>query len=285
MVQNILWFSLVLIIVLFLIQSIRLRSRDRQAQILMQKMHEKEKQAGFGRMLTGIAHDLGTPLGALGCAWQTRRKALDKLRLLIQCEENSISDSEGVCKILKALDNTDGVLDESLERSLEMVKFLRKAGRGEPEGPRVVAAAEVMDGVLRLLDYQLKSGIKVTNELDPEFKVLVQPGELGRVFINLLVNAHEAMAGAGEIRIASRTDQGNLYISVGDNGPGLPENSAGSLFSSGWTTKGPDAGSGLGLYISREIMSGFGGGITAENNPGGGAEMTVWLPLVTGDNQ
>ena len=285
MVQIIFLFSLVLIIVLFLLQSVRLREKSQQLQELMAQMHELEKQAGLGRLLTGIAHDLNTPLGALGCAWHTRRQALEKLRGMIESGNDPDLDSADIQKVLKALDNTRSVVDESLERSLEMVKHLRNVGRGEPEGPQVVSIRQVMDGVLRILDHQFKSGIKVVDELDAEYQVLVQPGELGRVFANLLVNAHQAMDGAGEIRLSSWIEQGNVYVRVTDSGPGLPGNGKKSIFCSGWTTKSCDQGSGLGLFISREIMQNFGGDITAENSSSGGAQMTVWLPVATGDNQ
>ena len=102
---------------------------------------------------------------------------------------------------------------------------------------------------------------------------------------NLLVNAQEAMDGEGEIRISSRVEQNQVYVMVQDNGPGLPTTADDSLFCSGWTTKGCQQGSGLGLFIARKIMQDFGGDIRAENHPSGGALMTIWLPLVAGDNQ
>lgn len=278
-------FSLVLILVLFLLQSVRVRDRNQQIRELTETMLELEKQAGLGRLLTGIAHDLSTPLGALGCAWHTRRQALDKLHEILNSENDGDLDTAGIQKVLKALDNTRTVVDESLERSLDMVQHLRKAGRGEPEAPQVIAIGEVMDGVLRILDYQFKSGITVVNELDPGLQVRVRPGGLGRVFANLLVNSLQAMEDRGEIRISSLVEQGNVHVIITDTGPGLPDAGEGTLFCSGWTTKGCEEGSGLGLFISREIMKGFEGDIIAANSPSGGAQMTVCLPVADGENQ
>ena len=278
-------FSLVLIIVLFLLQSVRVRSRERQIRELMEKIHELESQAALGRLLTGIAHDLSTPLGALGCAWQTRRQALDKLRVLLHSENHSDLDKAGIEKALKALEATRSVVDESLQRSQEMVRHLRNAGRGEPEDPQVIIVAGVMDSVLHILDHQFKSGVTVVNELDPALQVQIRPGALGRVFANLLVNAHQAMDGQGQISISSRVQQGNVHVVIRDSGPGLPEAGKDSLFCSGWTTKSCEQGSGLGLFISRETLQEFGGDIEAENHPSGGAQMTVWLPEATGKNQ
>ncbi len=285
MAQILFLFSLVLIIVLFLLQSMRVRQRDQQINHLLEQFQELEKFAGLGRLLTGIAHDLSTPLGALGCAWQTRRQALEKLQTILNADDPNGLDKAGIEKSLKALDNTRDVVDASLERSLEMVKHLRKAGRGEPEDPHVITLGEVMDPVLRILDHQFKTGVTVVNELDPALEVKVRPGALSRVLANLLVNAQEAMDGEGEIRISSRVEQNQVYVMVQDNGPGLPTTADDSLFCSGWTTKGCQQGSGLGLFIARKIMQDFGGDIRAENHPSGGALMTIWLPLVAGDNQ
>ncbi len=172
-----------------------------------------------------------------------------------------------------------------MERTLAMIDHLRKAGRGEPEGPVVLPVGDVMDRVLRLLKHQLHNGVTVVNELDPDVLVNVQPGGLGRVFVNLLTNAMDAMEGEGKIHIQSRRQEDNICISITDSGQGLPSNGAESLFRSGWTTKGCEKGSGLGLFISREIIEGFGGEITAANGPNGGAELTVCLPVATEEEQ
>ncbi len=285
MVQIIMYVSLVLILALFLVQSVLLRRRTSQVNELLKQLQELDKQAGLGRLLTGIAHDLNTPLGALGCAMHTRGKALDKLRTILAAEGGADSDPAGVQKVLKALDDTRGVVGESMDRTLEMIDHLRKAGRGEPEGPVVLPAHDVMDRVLLLLNHHLKNGVTVVNELDPDVLVKVQPGGLGRVFANLLTNAIDAMEGKGNIHIRSCREAENICISISDSGPGLPTNDINSLFCSGWTTKECEKGSGLGLFISREIVEGFGGEITAANGPDGGAEMTVILPVSSGENQ
>jgi len=166
-----------------------------------------------------------------------------------------------------------------------MMDHLRKAGRGEPEGPVVIPVHEIMDGVLRLLNSAFKDSVTVVNELDRADLVKVQPGELGRVFANLLTNSIDAMNGTGTINISSRRESGNICISIGDTGPGFPSCSMESLFCSGWTTKQCDQGSGLGLFISQEIMQNLDGKITAANGANGGAEMTVCLPVASGVSQ
>jgi C4-dicarboxylate-specific signal transduction histidine kinase len=285
MPQTIIFSSLILILILFLVQSIRLRNRNRQIRETLEQLKELDKHATLGRLLIGVAHDLNTPLGALECALHTRNRALEKLRTILESGGASGADEAAVQKVFSALDNTGNVLVESMERTREMLTHLRQAGRGEPEGPVVLAVDEVMDRVLRILDHRLKSGITVIKEIEPDLLVRVQPGELGRVFANLLVNAQEAMDDEGEIRIVGRRDSGRVTINISDNGPGLPPGHKDNLFCSGWSTKQSKQGSGLGLYISREIMRGFGGDLSAANGLNGGAEMSLWLPLASGEDQ
>ena len=279
MVQMIIYGSLVLILILFIFQSMLLRRRNNQVNELVKQIKELDKQAGLGRLLTGIAHDLNTPIGALGCAMQTRNTALTKLRTILNAEGGAESDLAGVKKIFKALDETKPVVDESMDRTLDMINHLRKAGRGEPEGPVVIAVHEVMDRMLGILGHSIKNSVSIINEVNTADLVKVQPGELGRVFANVLSNSFDAMGGKGSIRISSRRQGDTVCIIIADNGPGFPTCSMESLFCSGWTTKNGDQGSGLGLYISQEIMNSFGGTISAANGENGGAEMTLCLPL------
>ncbi len=287
--QTIIFGSLALILVLFLVQSIRIHKSKQQASELLKNLKDLDKQASLGRLLVGIAHDLNTPLGAMACAMQTRKSAIGKLIRALETQGGSLADDPGLQKAVVALESTEAVLDESLTRTREMLDDLRKAGRDEPEDLVIVPVLEVLNRVLRLLDHEFKAGITVVKEVDPGLLVRVRPGALGRVFGNLLVNAKEAMDGKGEIQIVGRLDSGKVFVKVTDSGPGFPAGDREKLFGSGWSTKCSHAGSGLGLFISREIIQGFGGEITAANGPAGGAEMTVWIPVAsesaTGVNQ
>ena len=282
MVQIIIYASLVLILILFVVQSVRLGRRTSQLGQLLKRVQELDGQAGLGRMLAGVAHDLNTPLGALGCALNTRRQALEKLRCILSSPGGSDADPAGVQRVLKAFNETDDVVEDAMNRSLQMIGSLRVAGRGEPEEPVSIPVSEIMAHVLRLLNHRMKKGITVVNALDPEVKAVVHPGKLGRVFANLLSNSIDAMDGRGTIRITSSVLEGRICLTLEDDGPGFPVGKCEAAFCSGWTTKGCEKGSGLGLYVSRGIVEDYGGTITAANSPAGGAEVTVCLPADSG---
>ena len=90
------------------------------------------------------------------------------------------------------------------------------------------------------------------------------------------------MSGPGTITVASSASPGQVAVTVGDSGPGLPDQCRERLFEPGFSTKSQDEGTGLGLFISRRIVERHGGRITADNGPEGGAIFTVVLPTGSG---
>jgi C4-dicarboxylate-specific signal transduction histidine kinase len=106
---------------------------------------------------------------------------------------------------------------------------------------------------------------------------------LAQVLLNLLVNAGDALEEArvqgGEVRVTGVVQGDKVTLLVEDNGPGFPPEVLPRLFESFFTTKGPEKGTGLGLSLSREMVERFGGRLTAENRPEGGARLRLELPV------
>lgn len=103
---------------------------------------------------------------------------------------------------------------------------------------------------------------------------------LQQVFLNLINNAIDAVGQGGEIVISTRLQPpGNLVIEFADSGPGIPQENIKHIFDPFFTTKDQGKGTGLGLYISYDIIKKLGGSITAANNRGGGAVFTIVLPV------
>jgi len=274
MSQIVLYASLILILVLFVIQSVRLRQRERQLADAIRVLTGAEKMAGLGRLLAGIAHELNTPLGAIGCALNTRRRALAAL--------NEAESDDSLVKMRAALATTDPVLDEALRRTDGLIRQLRLAGRGETDEPEQVDVNRVLEGALLLASHELKHEVTVQKDLDEIPTVSGSAGQLGQVFLNLLVNASQALDGSGTITISTRLDGDRVLVIVTDTGMGLPPGDPEQLFAPGFTTKGEDEGTGLGLHISRWIIQKHGGSISAESGPSGGAVFTVALPVEAG---
>jgi signal transduction histidine kinase len=142
-----------------------------------------------------------------------------------------------------------------------------------------VSLKEAVHHALSLSGKQLQhAGIQVSLDLpDPLPKVLASRDQLTQVFLNLILNALEAMSTGGELDITARHVGDCIELRFVDNGPGLPSEVLDRLFEPFYTTR--KRGIGLGLSISHSIIQQHGGTITASNAPGGGAVIVLTLPV------
>jgi signal transduction histidine kinase len=132
---------------------------------------------------------------------------------------------------------------------------------------------------LRMAARQLQ-GVRVESSLAAQVSVLGDEARLGQVFLNLLVNAAQALAGKRDPRVGVTTERvgDRVHATVWDNGPGIPRRDQGRIFDAFFTTKPGAAGSGLGLSISREIVRRHGGELSVESEEGRGSRFILSLP-------
>ena len=276
--------SLILVLLLFVVQTVRLRKRDRHFQVLADSVERQERMATMGNLLAGIAHELKTPLGAVSCCLDTAKRALGKMDDAMEEIEDSPLDAgaaESLARAMKAkkiVQDNEPILDQALTRTGQLVRQLRLAGRGDQEDPVSVDINELIEGALILMTHELKQDVTMDLQLGDVPPVNGWPGPLGQVFLNLILNAQQAIEGPGNIAVYSGIENGQVVVKVSDNGPGLPDGCLEKLFSPGWTTKSEEEGTGLGLFISRRIVDRHGGKIEAGNNESGGAVFVVTLP-------
>jgi len=277
--------AIIVVFLLFIVQTLRLRSREREINTAVGGLAQQEKMATLGHMLAGIAHELHTPLGAVSCAVDTRKRAVAKIeQAMSEIEAMQAGEAIDECclksrKSLEVILSTDPVLDEAIGRTRQLLGELKSAGRGERPDPVPVDVNDLLEGALLLLGHELKSETTVTKDLGAIPPVPGYPGGLGQVFLNLILNAKQAMEGPGTLMISSALEGEHVKVRVRDSGAGLPAGCHESLFKPGWTTKPEGEGTGLGLFISRRIVDRHGGTIEAGNHPDGGAEFTVILPI------
>jgi signal transduction histidine kinase/CheY-like chemotaxis protein len=242
-------------------------------------MHQRDKLAALGSLLAGVAHELNNPLSVvLGRAIMLEEK----------CEE-------------PAMRNSLGRLRTAAERCARIVKSFLALARQKPRETRPVEVPKVLDASMEILASGLRSaGIEVFREDAPDLPmVMADEDELHQVFLNLVINAQQALeeavlrstagfatagsdSGGSGRRLWIRTAVGGqgdfVRIEVADNGPGVPPALRGQIFDPFFTTKPIGAGTGLGLSVCHGIVSAHSGTITVDERPGGGALFTVTLP-------
>jgi signal transduction histidine kinase len=221
-----------------------------------------ERLATAGRLASGIAHEVGNPLGAI-----TGYAELARDRL-----------AAGEAARAETDDFLRRIADEA-QRIDRIVRGLLDLARPAAPVVGVVDVAVPIEAALRLARVQARfRSVEVEVAIPPALPaVSADEARLAQVFLNLLLNAADAMAGAGRVRVAARARDGRVEVEVRDDGPGIPAADLARVFEPFYSTKPAGEGTGLGLAISQGIVESLGGELTAANADGGGAVLTVAL--------
>ncbi|GAB4364819.1 MAG: hypothetical protein Kow00128_06830 [Deltaproteobacteria bacterium] len=236
------------------------RERTRRLREAQEQMIHKEKIAALGQMAAGVAHEIGNPLSALSS-------------ILRSFATRSVT-AEGREEKL-------AVMQDQIDRIAKIVREMVDFSRPPSFGTNLVHVNEVLRTAIGIARYDGRfRGIHLITGMDTEIPALKLDGDrLLQVFLNILLNAADAMGGTGTLTLTSRRENRCVFVQFGDTGPGIPEEALPRIFEPFFTTKDVGKGSGLGLSVSYGIMQGMGGSIRAENQPGGGSLFTVVIPL------
>jgi two-component system NtrC family sensor kinase len=223
-------------------------------------LFRSEKLATVGRLAAGVAHEVGNPLGAISGYAEVARSRL------------APGTDPGLGEALDRIAAAAGRIDHTVRGLLDFARPAPLELRPVSVAPALEAAMDLARMQPRLRDVEVV--VELPRDLPP---VLADERQLCQVFLNLLLNAGDAMEGRGRVAVAGQAESDTVEITVVDTGPGIALQDLARLFDPFFTTKDPGSGSGLGLAISHSIIESFGGGIDAANSPGGGAVFTLRL--------
>ena len=226
---------------------------NREIAAAREELLRSERLAAVGRLAAGIAHEVGNPLGAI-----TGYAELARAKLAAGAPAGEIGDY--LSRMSAETQRIDLIVRELLDFARPVQLTL------EP-----VLVGSALESALRLAQVQPRfRGVAVADELPPGLPaVRADARRLSQVFLNLLLNAADAMGGAGLIRVNARREAEGIEVVVADEGPGVSPEALPRIFEPFFTTKAPGEGSGLGLAVCHGIMESFGGGIAVENGERG----------------
>ena len=271
-----------------------LRGAYRDLQATQLQLIQREKMASVGQLVAGVAHELNNPIGFISSNVATLTDFVRRLRSMLETYQDAPlpeADRERiearrrelqVDYALKYLDSMLAGIREGADRTRKIVGDLRVFARTPDDVWQPTDLHEDLESSLTLLNHLVKDRVTVVRDYGELGHVECVRSQIDQVFLNVLANAAQAIAGPGTITIQTRSENGSAVIRIADTGPGIPSGVIGRVFDPFFTTKPVGEGTGLGLSISYEIAAKHGGEIRAESPAGGGAVFTIRLPMSRG---
>lgn len=238
----------------------RLPYKADEAERLLKLLAGNEKMAELGRLSTGIVHEINTPLSVIAAASQ------------MILNEHGLSD--------QVAEMAERIYQE-VHRLSQLTRSILVFSRHEDSSVEDTAVSMVLRDVLLFLKYEIrKHSTVVVEELEPCLPLIVaNPNHLKQVFLNLIVNALQAMEQGGKLAIAASSSMDGLVrIVFRDTGPGIPEDIRGKIFDPFFTTKDPGEGTGLGLFVTKTLVERLGGRIEVTSELGKGTSFILLFP-------
>jgi len=235
---------------------------------IQQQMIATERLAALGTLAAGVAHEINNPLAIIN-------ESAGYLSMLLKKEKLAqMPHREAFDKALLKIEN-------SVKRARNITHQLLGTVRKSNALLAEVDLAELVNETIRLFHKEIKDRkIEVIQEETKAMKpIWTDPDRLRQVLINLLSNAIHAIPGQGRISIQIETDTGGTAISVSDTGTGIPEERLEKIFEPFFSTKPPGEGTGLGLFVTREIVEKLGGNISVHSGIGHGSRFESRLNI------
>ncbi len=248
----------------------RLREADARMAELNAQLMQSDKLAALGKMAAGVAHEINNPLAVIlqVSGW------MDDL-----LADGEFRNGGGLEEFKKGIQK----IETHVERARTIVhNMLGYARRMEPRLEDVDVNQTISQTIELLENYARINNIEIHQGLAADLPIIAgERAKLQQVFLNLVSNAIDAIGKDGAINVRSVRSGGEIHIKVADNGPGIPVEQRGRVFDPFFTTKETGKGTGLGLWVSYNIVEKMGGTITVDSEVGTGTSFTVKIPIVT----
>ncbi|MDQ3801114.1 MAG: ATP-binding protein [Acidobacteriota bacterium] len=230
-----------------------------QLQRLNEQLIRTEKLAATGTLAAGVAHEVNNPLASISSLIQ-----------MLQRRENLDAETKEKLKLIST----------QITRITQVTRDMMDFARARPAAKNAVDVNAVLQTSLRLASFDkafqhLQLKIDLSENLP---KVFADADQLEQVFLNLLLNARDAMPGGGELSIETFRADGSIAVRIADSGVGIEEKNLKKIFDPFFSTKPTGEGTGLGLAVCYGIVTAHNGKIEVESNNGGGTSFLITLP-------
>ena len=267
----------------------------KKLQEAQKQLVQSEKMASIGVLTSGIAHEINNPInfissGVVGLELETNeiieafKEYAEAYKELYPNDEKGLLESVGnKFNVQKSLNNIPRLITSirtGVERTISIIKGLRTFSRLDDETMTQANIHDIISSALTMLYNKYKNRVNIETQFCEQNQISCYPGKLGQLFLNIILNAIQAIENEGEIKIRTEflENEQQYKISICDNGAGIPKAIKQKIFDPFFTTKPVGQGTGLGLSIVHGIVSDHNGEIKVSSTPGKGTTFTIYLP-------
>jgi len=257
---------------------------------------QSEKMASIGQLAAGVAHEINNPIGFINSNLNTLQGYIDDLLAVVAAYEAAadpllaagreplaqLGAAKEKAELAYLRDDLPSLLKETQDgvvRVKKIVQDLKEFSHVDSLEWQVTDLHRGLDSTLNVVWNELKYKAEVVKDYGAISPVECLGSQLNQVFMNLLVNAAQAIDGKGVITIRTAPDGEGVRIAIADTGKGIPAENLNRIFEPFFTTKPVGKGTGLGLSLSYSIAKKHGGRIDVQSEVGKGSVFSVWLPL------
>ncbi|MBI1892282.1 MAG: two-component sensor histidine kinase [Burkholderiales bacterium] len=250
------------------------------------QLYQSEKLASVGSLAAGMAHEINNPIGFIRSNLATALDYVKKMQAILSAYRKG--DTGHANQLWKnadmdfALEDFPGLLNESATGADRVARIVANLKKYASIDCALMTQFDVNDAVRAVTDIaatQLSPQIELIFDLQPLPMIVCDQSRVNQMLLSILQNAVLAIKDAGVIKVATRQIDGDIQVSIADNGCGIAPDILSRIFDPFFTTREVGKGMGLGLTVARDIAMSHGGRIEVVSSPGTGSTFTVCLPL------
>jgi two-component system NtrC family sensor kinase len=249
-------------------QVIEVRRDITERRLLEANLGHSEKLVSMGLLASGLSHEINNPLASIATFIEGLRRRLSR------SQDGSIENWDG-------LEYSLSLIQKEIERAKDVTRRLLIMAQKDEYGPSLVNLHESLRETALLVHYEAsRRGIEITVDEHSDVPTLkLSEAQVRQIFLNLLMNSLQAGHEGGHIRCRTWLSDGRAFAAVADDGAGIDSADQMKIFEPFFSKKAMGQGTGLGLFICKSIISGWGGGIEVDSRVGHGATFTLWVPI------